>query len=544
MRRDSGESNVESDVLSPLEGKFKWAVWIVIVFGAGLRLFQYLTRTSLWGDELAVVANVSARNMGDLALRPLSASQMAPSGFLLALKALTSVCGVSEYSVRAIPLIASLLSLPLFASLSRLKLVRPYTFLVGLSAFAVSPPLVRHSAQAKPYSSDVAVCLLCLCVASLWMYKGTIRNAGLFSLAAAIAVWFSYPAMFIGAAVAFVATARCITRWSKERAIQACVLLSAWLPSAILLLVLEHHRSSSATHSYMLAYWANWLMPHDFTFQSIGAYLIRLFRDCFGDFLRLPKWRTGVVFMVLGIVSVFRRSKGAALVVTPILFVLAASMLRMYPFSGRLILFLVPYILLLTAAGFDFCVDVASGASQWIEIPVACIAFAGLCVWPVGRVHPPFYDSETRPMIAYLGSHHRDGDAVYVQEAAWRQYEFYGKQLGLRRDQAKSTTPTPASYLGPKTFTILKDIDQYRGEPRLWVLFAGSYPVEESCALGYLDTIGVRLDHQAAYNSSLSLYSIQDPKRLDSETAEHFVKEPRNASICILDTNAPIGPQQ
>jgi hypothetical protein len=219
----------------------------------------------------------------------------------------------------------------------------------------------------------------------------------------------------------------------------------------------------------------------------------------------------------------------------------------MYPFSGRLILFLVPYFLLLIAAGFDFFVDaaLAFGASKRIEIPVACVALLVLCVWPLGKAHPPFYDSETRPMIAYLGSNRRDGDAVYVHEGAWRQYQFYGPEFSLRSDQAETITRTPATQLGPKTLTILKNIDRYRGKSRFWILFASSYPVEASCALGYLDTIGVRLDRQVAYNSSVSLYSLRDSSRLKAATAEDFINRPNTAPICFWASSSdPLGPQQ
>jgi hypothetical protein len=532
---------------SPFDRRFKWAVWIAVLFGAALRLIQYLARTSLWGDELAVVANVGSRSLLDLALKPLSASQMAPAGFLLALKSVTLICGMSEYSVRLIPFIASLFSLPLFAVFGRFKLVRPYTLLIALLALAFSPPLIRHSAQAKPYSSDVALCLLCIYVAALWIEKGTIRSAAILSSVLAIGIWFSYPAMFVGATVALIVVIRCFAKWSKRRAFQTCVLLSAWLSSSVLLFVFEQHRTSSATHSYMLVYWANWLMPQDLNVSSISAYLVRLFHDCFADFLRLPKWRTCFLLMALGVISVFRQSKVAALVVVPILLTLGASMFRMYPFSGRLILFLVPYFILLIAAGFDFCVEaaLAFGASMRIEIPVACVALLVLCVWPVRKAHPPFYDSETRPMIAYLGSNLHAGDAVYVHEATWRQYQFYGPKFGLRSDQAETTTPTPTTHLGPKTLTILKDIDRYRGSSRLWVLFPSYYPVEASCALGYLDTIGVRLDRQLAYNSSVSLYSLEDNSRLKAATAEDFISRPSTSPICFWDySHAPIGPQQ
>ncbi|MGC2638467.1 MAG: hypothetical protein WA294_14880 [Acidobacteriaceae bacterium] len=478
---------------------------------------------------------------------------MAPSGFLLGLKAVVAIAGANEYTLRLIPLLSSLLALPLFAALSRRYLSRP-AMLLALGAFAACPPLIRHAAQVKPYSSDVAICVLCLLAAHWWMAAQSPRNAARLALAGALGMWFSYPVMFVLATIGVVALVRCGTRFSPARIRQTGAVVATWCLSFGAVAALERLRYSPATHSFMTAFWADWLMPHDRNLHSVSAYLARIVRDCLSDFLRLPKWPVFLALLVAGSIWLVRRNGNAALIIGPVLLTLAASMLGVYPFSGRLILFLVPVLMILIAAGFEAAISYTLGyppfrkerIPAWAEAAVWAGATLILCVWPLRNVHPPYRDSETKPMIAYLGAHRRAGDGIYVHDMAWLQFVFYGPWFGLRTDEATAMTPTPISSsaaLGPKPLVILKDLDSFRGQSRVWILFGGGYPVEASCAVWYLDSIGTQLDHQKAFNASLYLYDLSGAGR-QLPVAEVWFAGSRSAPACNSDKTRAVGPQQ
>src|SRR5271166_2136053 len=140
------------------------AVFLLIGIGAVLRVAQYLAGTSLWGDELYVVRNVMSKGPFTLLTQPIGNLQVAPCGFVLLLKLVVTVIGTSEYSLRLIPFLSSLLTLPLFTSLARRFLPRD-GLLLALGLFSTSIPLIRYAGQMKPYSSDVLASLLCLLVA-------------------------------------------------------------------------------------------------------------------------------------------------------------------------------------------------------------------------------------------------------------------------------------------------------------------------------------------------------------------------------------------
>jgi hypothetical protein len=85
---------------------------VAMIVGAGLRLFLYWQRPSLWNDEVYVALNVITRHFGEL-LQRLEFEQSAPVGFLWLEHVSATLFGASEYSLRAMPLVCGLASLPL-----------------------------------------------------------------------------------------------------------------------------------------------------------------------------------------------------------------------------------------------------------------------------------------------------------------------------------------------------------------------------------------------------------------------------------------------
>src|SRR5262245_22242892 len=127
----------------------------VLLLGAALRTVQYLARTSFWFDELALVLNVDRRSMAELLGRPLDDQQLAPLGFLAAIKGASVVLGVNELGLRLVPWLCALAGLVLAWRVARRVLGGPAT-LGLLLLFAVSPALTWYGSDVKPYAGDVS----------------------------------------------------------------------------------------------------------------------------------------------------------------------------------------------------------------------------------------------------------------------------------------------------------------------------------------------------------------------------------------------------
>jgi hypothetical protein len=138
---------------------------------------------------------------------------------------------------------------------------------------------------------------------------------------------------------------------------------------------------------------------------------------------------------------------------------------------------------------------------------------------------PPPYDVEhPRTVLGYLQRHRRPGDMVHVFPLSRIGLLYYGPRLGLRPGDW-----TTAICDRNDTRAYLRDVDRYRGVPRLWLLSSAGrlYRPARQAVRGYLGTIGTRLDSLSLPSLqfgtvSLELYDLSDPARLGAARADAF----------------------
>jgi hypothetical protein len=232
--------------------------------------------------------------------------------------------------------------------------------------------------------------------------------------------------------------------------------------------------------------------------------------------------------MVVGAVAVGRaRPRCLALILAPIAVTLAAAIGRQYPFTDRLILFLIPNFLLLIAAGIGWMAS--QFARLWNPLRVvAALSLTGAALWPVVRQPPPYGFDDTRPVLSYLSTHRLAGDAVYIYYGAWQATQYYGPKYQIRETDYFAGD----CYRGsPRRY--LRELDLFRGRARVWILIAHALPRyrERDDIVAYLDAIGVRRGYFTAKSNSfrrrappaeLLLFDLSDPERLRRAAAETF----------------------
>jgi len=84
----------------------RWAdvALIVVVFGAGLRLWRWASGLPLWLDEQMISGNLRDRGFAALTGR-LDDQQSAPLGWLWTQRAVVEVFGTGERALRAVPVL-------------------------------------------------------------------------------------------------------------------------------------------------------------------------------------------------------------------------------------------------------------------------------------------------------------------------------------------------------------------------------------------------------------------------------------------------------
>ena len=480
----------------------------LIALGAGLRLEGYIRNPSLRLDECLLSLNIVSRSYAGL-WRPLENGQGAPPLFLMVERLAVSLAGRSEYGLRALPLVAGLLSLPLLWVLAR-RLVGKNAALLALALFAVSYEPVRFSREVKQYSVDLAVTLL-LYVGLAPVLGRPLRwyHVALLGAVGVIAVFASHPAMFVLAGLALVYGLEAGRRREGRQLLAVGAVAAVWLAGVgvfYFLLGRQLHGSGRLADYWGAAFLP--LLPH--SVSDLHWYL-----DTFFGFLSNPGGFQYEAIAALpffaGCVSLGQRDRHACwLLLTPLLLTLLASAARVYPFSDRLILFLLPALLIFIGEG------AASFARHFGPRSAVTVFLVALLLAPVylrvpGMITEPEMVRDARPLLQYYAEHRRPGDVLYVYRYAWAATTFYAPRFGLDPQGKDIVWGAESSYTDE--FARVQELRKIAGRGRVWLLFSDEVPgwqgiTDEKYLTRYLDTRAPRLDQQRRENAGLYLYDV------------------------------------
>lgn len=513
------------------------AVTVVLVgTGVALRLWQYFANASLWLDEAALARNIIDRPA--LALfQPLDYAQVAPPGFLLAEKLMVTMFGGSEWSLRLFPLLCGLAAIALFWRIAIWTLTGwEVTYAVGL--FALATPLVYFSSHVKQYSSDISAAVLVLyCAIWLRQQPGDVRRAITVGLVGAAVVWFSQPSVFVlmGAGAALAISALAERRWPAYRSV--IIVGAAWTVSAALAGALALRNISASDRAYLDVYWHAGFMPMPPRTAADLLWIWEHLTWVFGKFitglrrtnggLGYPWSQLFVVLAVAGVVGFWRRQRDIALILlNTVLVVLVAAALHLYPFTGRVVSFLVPVFLLATASGAAYVLSHWPERLQFASPALLALA-VGSPLYATLVALPPERAEHLRPILSIVAERRQPGDDIYVYYGAGQTFMYYAPRFGFTRSDF---------VLGRCSVTdlrvYLQDLDRFRGRARVWIVatHARLGAVELQTMIRYLNAIGRRLEYFeeratldvpsiAAY---AYLYDLSDPSRLRAASAEAF----------------------
>jgi hypothetical protein len=353
---------------------------IVLGLGALARVAQYLSGRSYWLDESSLLGNIARPRLADL-FGPLWGTQLAPPGFLAVEWALYRLFGDSVYVTRFFPLVCGLAGLWLFAGVAR-RVLRPSAVLLGLALFASADDLIYFSSELKQYVGDVAAALAVTWVGlDLARRPATPRRLLAFGALGVAAVWFSHPSAFVLAGVGTTLLVSALSRrdWPTFLALGAASL--AWLASFA---GVHHVAMNQMNHRRDLwAFWASAFPPAPpRTLWDLSWWprqVLYLFVNPI-EFWTPLGWRLSTLpplaCFMLGCVSMGKRDRTAlAMLVSPALIAALATCLKLYPFHGRLVLFLVPMLLLLIAEGAGSFLAAYPGRAARAGVLAALLVF-------------------------------------------------------------------------------------------------------------------------------------------------------------------------
>ena len=438
---------------------------VALAFGVTIRLQQFLFRRSLWLDEALLASNIVRRSYGDL-LQPLDLQQAAPIGFLWLQRTAIELFGNSEYALRLVPLLFGLASLALFVRLAR-RVLSTRVLPIAVIIFVLSPLLTYYSNEAKQYIGDVFAMLLVLNSAFDVQRAPRITARSWLTLTAvgAIAVWISHPAVLVLAGIGSLLLCSRVRRreWKNAFAIGSAGVI--WLCSFAS--VWGYNKRSVDAYPAFKEYWKAGFAPEEASIGDRFSWLAGRFTDLISSDLGVSLTAIALTLCGIGAVALVLRRRGfqLAMLISPIPFLILAAGAQMYPFQGRLVLFLVPTVVLLLVSALEWPGRIgrrAILAGVSIGLAIACVAPASETI---GTYLQPRSFNEARPVFQYVASQWQPGDQLYVQGAGGGAYEYYGPLFHLKA----------SGFLFPRSDTpcdLHKGLRPLTRATRVWLVFA------------------------------------------------------------------------
>lgn len=472
-----------------------------------LLIVVYYANRSLFLDGLNLARNIAEGSFVDLT-SPLKYEQSAPLLFLYISKFITLVFGISEYSLRLLPLFSGVACIYLFGQTLRRLLHTKYV-LLGIVWFGTHAMVIRYATEFKQYITDAFVCILLIWLALKWD-KLSDKNIYAVGLLGTISIWLSMPSVFVlfGLIIYYLHI-----QYKAKKSVMSVLVLGGWFVINFALEYLMILRP--AIHSdHMQNFHQNYFL------QGIFWDMDSLNHD-FGlivSMIRMAVGKSGIaiaVAMTLIAMSIYdliknKKSLGLLLIL-PIVAVLGASIMGKYSLIERLMLFSLPIIFLLILLGFQIVVEklkAFNNAIKYSILGVIGIAFLAGFVQTQGLKYfiTPLEIEDNRTSLTHINQHSKHANTIICTQLAFPAFSYYtmhdknfknmnlGNAIAAKYDESVVTLATNQSK---------------KDEAEVWVLMGHMLESEISQLIIDLEKKGQIKNSYRTKRSAAILFSTQ-----------------------------------
>lgn len=493
------------------DDKYRIAIYSFIAVGIFLRLYRYLSNSSLWADEAKLALNVVNSSFTDLLAPLMNPPQFAPVGFVLFTKLLTVVFFEDEPTLRLIPLISGILSIFLFFSICK-KLLDQKSLLIAVLFFSISEYLIQYSAEFKQYSSDVFISLLLVYMTIKMIEKedGSNKLISILTLAliGIISLFFSYPAALV------LCPASCYLIYNLYESAQKRLLFLVIITSSVWfcaflatykLFVIDSPAFDKGLHDF----WQRGFLafPPSST-KDIRQYF-EIVKEVFGD-NPLKLFYPGLIFFcfISGCMSgSMSKDRRFILILAPIVLTTILSVLGLYPIKGRMVLFISPFLIIFISVGFSRIIEMVVKDSKAIAIVLIVIIFIQPAIYQMYRIKTPKMGEEIKEVMTYYQENRKNNESLYVYYGGRDAFQFYKKKFRI------GDTEYVLGNSGREHWqTYNEDVNKLKGKGKVWFLFSHVidwYGIdEEKYFIHILNSIGGEIKSYHAYGASIYLYDL------------------------------------
>lgn len=488
-------------ITSPDNGNDKkWtrASWYIVSCGMLVRIWQYACNRSLWIDEAMLARNILSRDYFGL-LQPLDYNQGAPVLFLWLTKFTTVFLGTGEFGLRLIPLLASLVSIILFYLIAKSYLDARHTAF-SVFIFAFSQRLVYYAQEFKQYSTDVTTILLLVYIFLKITEKNEITKYKFYTIAilGTVSTYFSHSSIFTIAAIGSLLFLMMFDGKNVFSRRQILILLFSWCTAFLINYVI--FLNDLQQNDFLESYWASAFLP-----VPVSADAATIWTNIISNFLGFAGYSS--IFQIVAILlcgtalisGVLKKSPIALLIGMMIFFTFLASMIGAYPFKKRLVLFLIPFLILLIAKGSEIFVK----EKKFWPVFLTFFFITAPTFIIIHKSIIPIKKEEIRDTLNYLKENIESNDSVYVYYGASHAVKYYIRD---EKDKLEKWTFGIKHQDNPDKY--IYDINTSKINNRVWLIFSHTHKDEEKYILSHFD--GKIVDKYNTRGSRLYLLNLEN----------------------------------
>lgn len=491
---------------------------IILCLGAANRIIHFSQGRVLYNDEIYVAENI--RKLSSAELRgPLIHDQRAPVGFLLAVKACWVTIGHNDYALRAVPLIGGLLGLLAFYPVAR-TFLPPTAALFALALFAGSEPLVFYSAELKPYAWDATATIVILGILIPLATRPLTWTYALVAGAAGMCLPFmSFASTFTMASMGGVLAACLISQRRWVEIPKAAAMGALWGLGILALYLIQVRHYPKDISSWI------WSWGNEFgCFPLFGHYSRIWFQDHLNQLIShsvgLSVSTLAILAVVMGVLYLARlRPFILSLFLMPILTGIVMSHMKQYPFSGRMLLYTYPIIILLIAYAINRLWESSESESRRWAIGAMALLLAPMIFAGINNARNPrerssvaytnYDQAHIKYAMQFIQKNWQPGDLLYLQSDSGKWVQHYAEKYGFDPQTAIAGIP---SHLWCTNWEACGEHLEktVKGKPRVWLLITHQTGIainEVFMYRYYLNKIGrCLMAYDPGYNTSGHAY--------------------------------------
>jgi len=429
---------------------------VILIFAVVFRLESFFLNREGVYDEINLICNFIEHNGFFWAFKPLDYGQMAPPLFLIFTKLTTYLFNGAELGYRFLPLIEALISIPIFYILSKKFLQTQRAIIFANFLYAINFALIRYASEFKQYSGDILIFMLLLLLFdkkdfSALNFKAVLKWGIIFSLLFLV----SQPVIFLLFGVISYSFIEALIKLRKNIKrnpnlnvpvkFDFMTLMAEFkfclIPILPLIVVFAYKSSMPQTlNLFMQNFW------HD-GFITFGG-LLNLTKENLNFFfygVKCLMFLSPLIFTGFFICLVNAVKKDGAkinrILLLSLFGVFLASILHLYPYLHRLILFLFPFFIIFISKNFDVKLPLMKldkvltiGIIVFVLMFLPLFYFGIICKTRISTLQNL---CRGRDITIILKEQYKDGDLILTPSYNKNFLTVYSKMLKFDVDKSK-----------------------------------------------------------------------------------------------------------